>query len=164
MFCRISLFSFSMAPFWHEEFGSAICIYIRIKCLASPLMMDEFRPIIGCCGFDVYLVRHKPPDYRFCQSLGILPLVEFSHEQHVGTPLDDSNYCPMSVFAYDGIHLEVSESFAVNLHGVLGYACPVRDLYVLPYMVCFLCFRRGAVFVQFSSVFLVLVYIYATSG
>lgn len=84
MFCRISLFSFSMAPFWHEEFGSAICIYIRIKCLASPLMMDEFRPIIGCCGFDVYLVRHKPPDYRFCQSLGILPLVEFSHEQHVG--------------------------------------------------------------------------------
>ena len=96
-------------------------------------MTDEFRPIIGCYGFDVCLVRHKPSDYRFCQSLGILPLVEFSHEQHVGTPLDDSNYCPMSVFASDGIHLEVSESFAVNLHGVLGYACPVRDLYTLPY-------------------------------
>lgn len=75
----------------------------------------------------------KPHDYRFCQSLGILPLVEFSHEQHVGTLLDDSNYYPMSVFSYDGIHLEVSESFAINLHGVFGYACPVRDLYTRPY-------------------------------
>lgn len=108
----------------------------------------------------MYALYGKPPDYRFCQSLGILPLIEFSHEQHVGTLFDNSNYCPMSVFSYDGIHLEVSESFAVNLHGVFGYACPVRDLYTLPYHGRFLCFRRWRQCLYSSPPFSLSLYIF----
>ena len=116
-------------------------IYIRIKCLAYHLMTDEFRPIIGCYGFDVCLVRHKPPDYRFCQSLGILPLVEFSHEQHVGrsmiVTIAQCPSFPMMVSILKSPNRLPSISMGCSAMPVLSGIC-IR----FPTMVRFLCFRR----------------------
>lgn len=63
--------------------------------------------------------------HHFSQCLGILALVEFSHEEHVCASLNDCDNGTMVVFANNGVHLEVFEALAVRLFWTLVNAYPI---------------------------------------
>ena len=88
-------------------------------------MAGEFSSIVCSDGLDDVLERLEEMYHHFSQSLGILALVEFSHEEHVGASLNDCDNGTMVVFANNGVHLEVSEALAVRLFWTLVNAYPI---------------------------------------
>jgi hypothetical protein len=70
----------------------------------------ELSAVVGCDGLDDVLERLEKMYHRFSQSLGILALVEFSHEEHVCASLNDCDNGAMVVFADNGVYLEISEA------------------------------------------------------
>lgn len=92
-------------------------------------MACELRSVV--CRYGQYAVfeRAEHGDYCTGKLLRVLSILELLHEQPVGIPLYDGDYCMLVVRPDYGVHFQVTEPPAVRLCGPLVYADPVGDVY-----------------------------------
>ena len=76
-------------------------------------------------------VREQQSDDDFSQRFRMLPLRQLLHKQHVCAPFGKCDNRPFAVLSHDGIHLPVSEAFAV------GFLRSFMDAYPLGYVLYF---------------------------
>ena len=68
---------------------------------------------------------------RFGEFLSILALIQFSHEQHIGTSLCECDNCSMPILSYYCVNLEVSETPAVSFYRTFTDANTIRYGYLV---------------------------------
>ena len=100
-------------------------VHFDSKTLANHLMARKLRSVVCRNRLDVFLKRSEQVYYSTRQFLGVLPLWQLSHKQHIGTALYQRDNCPMVAFADYGVHLEVAETLAIRFFRAFADTCSV---------------------------------------
>ena len=102
-------------------------VHFCFEALCNGLVAGKLAPIVGGNAMDVSDERCHHGHDGSCESLGILSLWQFPHEQIVFASLYEGDDGSSPIFSDDGIHFPVSESGTVGLRVSLIYHYSVLD-------------------------------------
>ena len=103
-------------------------IHRYVQFLGYPFVLRELAAVVRGYGLQgLPFVRQEQPPHGFRHRPGLLPMLEFLHEQEVRAPFRQRQY-GVAVPVHDEVHLPISETPAVRLRRTLVYAYAVTDV------------------------------------
>ena len=116
-----------------------------VKRLGNGFVVCKFLSVVTCDCKQERLPFSEHFDHVFSKDFRILSL-GFLHFEHSCYPVVDSDDCSLVVFSYDGINLQVTETYPLFLHRLTGrYINPIfynasfilfRAPFPIPFALC----------------------------